>query len=107
MVEKQSRLGLLALQEVDRFEAQAGRWQQLLGVARQAEAIAERWWRERVAGPSQVAALFDQAYEAHSTVLDARERAGLASCQLIAMTGRSIDEWPREPIAPPGELEAP
>ena len=100
VVQEQSRLGLLALQEVDRFEGQTLRWQELLSVAQQAEAIAERWWRERLARPSQVAALFDQGYEARSTVLDARERAGLASCQLIAMTGRSIEQWPREQTAP-------
>ena len=107
VVQEQSRLGLLALREVDRFETQAGRWQELLGAAREAEEIAERGWRERLARPSQVAALFDQAYAARTTVVDARERAGLASCQLMAVTGRSIDEWPRDPIAPLGGLEAP
>ncbi len=105
VVDEQSRLGLQALLQVDRFETQASRWQELLGVAREAEVIAERWWREGLARPSQVAALFDQAYVARTTVLDARERAGLASCQLIAMTGRSIDEWPREPA--PATQETP
>ena len=59
--------------------------------------MAERWWRERLAKPSEVAALLDEAFAAKSAVLEARERAGSSRCTLLAMTGVSADDWPRAP----------
>jgi hypothetical protein len=88
---------LEALEEIERFQNNTARWQALLNLAEKAEEVAERWWRERLAGPPTVAALFDRAYEARRTVLFARKRAGLASCQLVATTGIWIDDWPSEP----------
>ena len=65
-------------------------------LARAAEQIADRWWRDRLARPSQVAALLDQAFAARSAVLDARERAAIAGCTLLAMTGVPPESWPRQ-----------
>lgn len=91
------RSALEALEEIERFQNNTARWQVLLNLAEKAEEVAERWWRERLAGPPTVAALFDRAYEARRIVLLARKRAGLASCELVAMTGVWIDDWPSEP----------
>jgi hypothetical protein len=78
-----------------RFEANAARWQELLELAREAETMAGRWESGRLANPSQVAALYEQAYDARSVVLDARERAGQAACRLLSVTGVLLDDWPR------------
>ena len=91
------RRALEALEEIERFQNNTARWQALLNLAEKAEELAERWWSERLAGPPTVAALFDRAYEARRTVLLARKRAGLASCELVATTGVWIDDWPSEP----------
>ena len=37
--------------------------------------------------PLQVAALLDEAFAARTAILDARERAAIAGCTLLAMTG--------------------
>jgi hypothetical protein len=91
------RRALEALEKIERFQNNTARWQALLNLAEKAEELAERWRSERLAGPPTVAALFDRAYEARRTVLLARKRAGLASCELVATTGVWIDDWPSEP----------
>ncbi len=91
------RRALEALKEIERFQNNTARWQALLSLAEKAEEVAERWWSERLVGPPTVAAFFDQAYEARRSVLLARKRAGLASCELVATTGVWIDDWPSEP----------
>jgi len=97
VLEDEVRRALEALEEIERFQNDTARWQALLNLADEAEELAERWWSERLAGPPTVASLFDRAYEARRTVLLARKRAGLASCQLVATTGVWIDDWPSEP----------
>ena len=97
VLEDEVRRALEALEEIERFQNETARWQALLNLANEADELAERWWRERLAGPPTVASLFDRAYEARRTVLLARKRAGLASCQLVATTGVWIDDWPSEP----------
>ncbi len=61
------------------------------------DAVAERWWENRLATPEQVADLFDEAFDARSAVLDARAEAGLAGCRLLSATGVSAAAWPRGP----------
>ena len=96
LVEQQIAGSLQALAEVNEFEARTERWQRLLRLADEAEEISDRWWRERLAKPAQVAALLDEAFAARSAVLEARERAGSAYCTVLAMTGVSVEDWPRE-----------
>jgi hypothetical protein len=91
------RSALEALEEIERFQHNTARWQALLNLAEEAEEVAERWQRERLAGPPTVAALIDRTHEARRIVLLARMRAGLASCELVATTGVWIDDWPSEP----------
>jgi hypothetical protein len=87
---------LEALGELSQFEARADRWAELESLAGAAERLADRWWRERLARPAQVAGLLDGAFTARSAVLDARERAGIAGCTLLATTGVPPEHWPRE-----------
>ena len=96
LVEEQVRRSLEALGELADFEARAARWEELEALAGAAERIADRWWRDRLARPAQVAALLDQAFRARSAVLDARERAAIAGCTLLAMTGVAPESWPRQ-----------
>jgi hypothetical protein len=96
LVEEQMAQGLQALDVLHAFEAHSQRWRDLLRLADEAEEIAERWWRGRLAKPSDVASLQDEAFEARSTVLEARERAGSAYCTLLATTGVDLEAWPRE-----------
>jgi len=99
-VAEQVTRSLRALDELHAFEARSPRWRDLLRLADEAEEIADRWWQGRVARPSDVAALLDDAFRARSTVLDARERAGNADCALLALTGVGLDAWPRQPPGP-------
>jgi hypothetical protein len=96
LVEEQVRRSLEALGELADFEARAVQWEELQALADAAEQVADRWWRDRLARPSQVAALLDQAFAARSAVLDARERAAIAGCTLLAMTGVPPEDWPRQ-----------
>jgi hypothetical protein len=96
LVEEQVRRSLFALRELDDFETRVKQWEELLALARKADEVAERGSRQRVATLSQIASLFEQAYEARIAVLEARERAGMAGCTLLAMTGVPPEDWPRE-----------
>jgi len=95
LVEEQVSQSLEALSILSEFESQTDRWAELQVLAVSAEHLADRWWMDRLAGPSQVAGLLDEAYAARSAVLDARERAGIAGCTLLAMTGVPPERWPR------------
>jgi hypothetical protein len=96
LVEQQIARSLQALGEVHEFESRTDRWQHLLQLADEAEEIADRWWQGRLAKPSAVAALLDEAFAARSAIVEARERAGSAYCTVLAMTGVPVEEWPRE-----------
>ena len=93
-----------ALDHLHDYESHTRRWLDLLRLADEAEAIAQRWWRGRLAKPSDVAALLDQAFSARNVVLDARERAGEAYCTVLAMSGLPVEAWPREGVATGYEL---
>ena len=97
---EQTRIGLQALDELRRFESDTPRWNELLELARQAEDAAERWWQSGIASPEQVADLLDEAFDARSTVLEARTQAGLASCRLLSATGVEAVDWPRASYTP-------
>jgi len=84
-----------ALAVIQDFERRADEWQRLLDLAGSAEAVADRWWQQRLVEPRRVAALLDEVYAARFEVLRARERAVVAGCTLLATTGVSVDEWPR------------
>jgi hypothetical protein len=96
LVEEQVRRSLEALDALADFEARAAQWQELKWLAEAAEQIADRWWQDRLARPAQVAALLDQSFAARSAVLEARERAAIAGCTLLAMTGVPPEDWPRQ-----------
>lgn len=96
LVEQQMYSSRVALHELDYFESSAEQWRELVELATRAEALAEQRWQERLLTPSQIAGLFEQAYKARIAVLEARERAGMASCRLLAMTGIPLEDWPRE-----------
>ncbi len=95
LVEDQVLLSLRALNEVHDFESRAEQWRELEQLAARAEQLADRWWKGRLTKPTRVAALLDNAYAARIAVLEARERAASAGCTLLAMTGISLDAWPR------------
>ena len=96
LVDEQVRRSLEALEALADFEARAAQWQELEWLAEAAEQIADRWWQDRLARPSQVAALLDQSFAARRAVLEARERAAIAGCTLLAMTGVPPEQWPRQ-----------
>ena len=95
IVEEATLTGLRALDAINRFESNAPRWHELLELADRADAIAESWRSQGVAQPTDVADLFDRAFEARSAVLEARFEAGLARCRLLEATGVNAQGWPR------------
>ncbi len=95
-VEERVRFGLMALREIDAFEQNTARWEELLKLASEAEIVAEQWWHERLATASQVGALLDHAHAARTAGAEARADAGTARCALLAATGLPVEEWPRE-----------
>ena len=94
-VDDQMLRGRLALDRLHAFESRTQRLLDLLLLADEAEAVAERWWQSKLARPKQVADLLDEAFSARRAVLFARERAGVARCSLLAMTGVAAEDWPR------------
>lgn len=96
LVEEQMSLSLQALSDIHDFEARADQWRELEELAADADQVADRWWKSRLARPAQVASLLDEAYAARIAVLEARERAANARCTLLAMTGVAPDAWPRK-----------
>ena len=96
LIQDQVRQSLYSLKDLQYFESNAEHWQELSELARRAEEVADRWREARLARPSQVENLIDRAYDARVTILEARERAGLAGCMVLALTGVSPDDWPRE-----------
>ncbi len=94
--ERARRVGL-ALSELARFEAQGPKLQELSAAAAQAEPIAERWLSQRTGEPARVEALFERIHDARAEVVEARERAALAGCALLELSGVPPEAWPREP----------
>lgn len=95
LIDERMEQSLQALYEIDQFELQSDQWRDLGMLALRGEEIADRWWGQRAAGPEVVAGMLDEAFAARRAVLDARERAGMASCTLLVMTGVPVDDWPR------------
>jgi hypothetical protein len=81
-----------AISEINAFRREGQRWLDLAALADSAEELADRWWQDRLTNPGEIANLLDSVYSARLAVLDARERAGLADCAMIAATGRSASE---------------
>jgi hypothetical protein len=96
LIRDQMRQSIFALKEFQYFESNTEEWQELLELAHSAEEMADRWRDERLARPSQVENLIERAYDARVAVIEARERAGLARCTVFALTGVSLDDWPRK-----------
>ncbi len=90
-----TRQALVALQALRAFEAQTERLAALEAQATRAESLATRFMEERREGPDKVAQLLGETYAGRMLVLDARERAGRASCSLEWATGASYAAWPR------------
>lgn len=84
-----------ALHEINAFRGRANDWLALATVADDSEAVADRWWRDRLAGPDEISNLLDAVYSARLAVLEARERAGRAGCTVIESTGVPPADWPR------------
>ncbi len=84
-----------ALETINAFRLRSRHWHDLLGQATAAEAIADRWYAGRSANPGQVSDLLDDVYAARTTVLDARERAGRAGCDLLTASGGTVAAWPQ------------
>jgi hypothetical protein len=105
IIEEQMQRSLQALADLQSFEANTTQWRELEALAGNAEQVADRWWRGRLAQPDDVAALLDEAYKARIAVLEARERAGIAECTLLAMTGVPLEEWPRTTAGASGGVE--
>lgn len=96
VVEQQMQVALGALLELADFEVRAAEWRGLEDLATDAEEIARRWGERRLARPEQVADLLNEAFGARMAVLEARERAAVAGCTLLSMTGIPVEDWPRE-----------
>jgi hypothetical protein len=96
VVEQQMEASLAALVVLDEFEERTADWRALEALAADAEGIARRWTDKRLADPDDVADLIDEAYAARMAVLGARERAGIAACTLLSMTGVPLEDWPRD-----------
>jgi hypothetical protein len=95
LVDLRHREASSALGEINAFRARGGHWDALSELADASEALADRWWRDRLADPMQIASLLDSVYAARMAVLDARRRAGRAGCAVVEATGVTVAEWPR------------
>jgi hypothetical protein len=95
LVEEGVQAGRRALDRIDRFEANAARWRELLELAGRADGLAEQRRARGVERPVDLANLLERAFQARSAVLEARVEAGQAACQLLAATGVPLGDWPR------------
>jgi hypothetical protein len=106
IVAEQMFRSLQALEDLKAFEANTAQWQELELLADNADEVAERWHKGRLARPRDVGALLDEAYDARVAILEARERAGVAGCTLLAMTGVPLESWPRATAQAPESVSA-
>jgi len=85
----------IALHALTLFENQSPSLAALEKQANDAEALSLRFMGDRREGPDKVAQLLAESYAGRLLVLEARERAGRASCSLAWATGVSASNWPR------------
>lgn len=85
-----------AVGRINEFRSRGGHWRALEERAEAAEATADRWFENRSARPSQVSGLLEDVFEARTTLLDARARAGRAGCVLLEASGAPVASWPLE-----------
>jgi hypothetical protein len=87
------RASLVAIDEINRFRAREKYWNSLTALADASEKVAARWWEDRRSGPQDISRLLDTVLSARNAVLGARERAGAASCALLAASGLAPAKW--------------
>ena len=92
LVERRLEEAWFAIEEINAFRRDGARWLELTALANHAQEVADRWWRDRLTDPGEIAKLLDTIYSARLAVVDARERAGLADCAVTAATGLSASE---------------
>lgn len=101
LVEERLQQATLALAELNVFRERSSRWLELAALSDAAEAVADRWWKNRFSDPIEISDLVDTVYSTRTAILDARERAGLATCAVIGATGLSVSEWEHRSKARP------
>jgi hypothetical protein len=94
-VDEGVRTAVSPVEEINRFRRRGPDWLGLLEHADTAELVADRWWKNRLADSGSIAQLLEEVYDARIVVLAAQERAGRASCGVLASTGASVEDWPR------------
>ena len=87
----------VALSSINHFNAQSTALTELLAAAASTEETAQRWLNDRRSEPRQLLRAFWRVYTARRSVLAEQHRAGQAACMLLASTGLSTEQWPREP----------
>ena len=93
VLDERVRASLVAIDEINRFRERAKYWNDLTSLAGASEKVAARWWQERRSDPQEISRLLDTVFSARSAVLGARERAGAASCSLLAASGLAPASW--------------
>lgn len=95
-VAEHTREALAALAERAFLEERASRWRELTELADRSEAVAQRWYESRRGDASALLSLLNEAQVARQALIAARERAGELGCTVLATTGVSLEDWPRE-----------
>lgn len=94
LIERSIRKTQVAVEAINQFRRRGPHWLTLLGQADAAEEIADGRLEDRIASPKAITKLLDEIYDARMAVLQARERAGEAACNVLATTGLSANDWP-------------
>ena len=94
LIERSIRQTQVAIERINQFRRRGQHWLTLLGQADAAEELADGRLEDRVASPKAITKLLDEIYDARMAVLQARERAGEAACDVLATTGLSVNDWP-------------
>lgn len=93
LLDERVRASLVAIDEINRFRARTKYWNDLAALADASEKVAARWWKDRRSDPQEISRLLDTVFSARNAVLGARERAGEASCALLAASGLAPASW--------------
>jgi len=93
VLDEQVRAALVAIDEINRFRERAKYWEDLTKLADASEKVAARWWKEKRSDPQEISGLLDTVFSARNEVLGAREKAGVASCALLAASGLAPASW--------------